>query len=205
MSQESRVGTMNLSRSRPHTESRRRGGEESSPRCVASTRPPRLRVSHFGHGSRTGSRSLLRTGHHGFHHVVEVEAAGLLARRKLAETLEPLPDIPGRGRDREHVIGEPALVSMPSSKARSKGSMRRFVSMGARSFSNGSIQTFKAVSVLHQERDLPIAIAQRRHAAVVRPVDELLARPGSRPLERRGKVVPVEVHLVGSLRRSYDP
>jgi hypothetical protein len=57
MIHESCVGTVNLPRSRPHAEARRRGGEESSPRCVSSPRPPRLRVSHSGHGSWVGSMS----------------------------------------------------------------------------------------------------------------------------------------------------
>ena len=44
---------------------------------------------------------------------------------------------------------------------------------------------------------LPVAVAQRRDAAVVRPVDELLARPFALALERGQQVVAVEVDLVG--------
>jgi hypothetical protein len=40
------------------------------------------------------TRSLVTRGFgHRFHHAVEIEAAGLLARRELAEALQPLADI----------------------------------------------------------------------------------------------------------------
>ena len=42
-----------------------------------------------------------------FHHAVEVEAAGLLARRELLEALQPLADIGAGGRKHEHVIDPP--------------------------------------------------------------------------------------------------
>ena len=35
----------------------------------------------------------------------------------------------------------------------------------------------QALGLLLEERDFVVAVAQRRHAAVIGPVDELLARP----------------------------
>ena len=77
-----------------------------------------------------------------FHHVVEAESAGLLARRKFAEALQPFADIGRRGRDHEHVLYPPVVVAeMLSYSARSNGSMRKLASIGARSASNGDRQT----------------------------------------------------------------
>ena len=68
--------------------------------------------------------------------------------------------------------------------------------MGARSAVNGS-STRPAHGVLPQERDLPVVVTQRRDAAVVGPVNELLAGPFGLTLERGYQVVAVEVNLVG--------
>ena len=46
-----------------------------------------------------------------FHHAIEVEAAGLLARRKFAEALQPLPHIRAGRCNREHALEVPALVA----------------------------------------------------------------------------------------------
>ena len=50
---------------------------------------------------------------HRFHHAVEAEAAGLLARREFAEALQPLRDVGPGGREREHAIGHPLRVANP--------------------------------------------------------------------------------------------
>ena len=48
------------------------------------------------------------------------------------------------------------------------------MSIGARSGVNGFRQT-SILMLLHQEGDLPVVVAQRRDAAVVGPVEKLLA------------------------------
>ena len=48
---------------------------------------------------------------YGFHHAVEVEAAGLLSRGKLVEALQPLADIGAGGREHEHMIHPPCVVA----------------------------------------------------------------------------------------------
>jgi hypothetical protein len=55
------------------------------------------------------------------------------------------------------------------------------------------------VGVLPQEGGLPVAVAQCGDAAVVRPVDELLARPRSLAFESGQQVVAVEMNLVGRI------
>ncbi len=61
------------------------------------------------------------------------------------------------------------------------------------------------LSVLAQEGRLPVAVAERRDAAIVGPVDEILARPRCSALERRPEVVAVEMHLVSGPCRSCGP
>src|SRR5438034_11833474 len=50
--------------------------------------------------SSSSVASLMRRGHL-FHHAVEVEAAGLLARWEIAEALQPLRDVAPGGREHE--------------------------------------------------------------------------------------------------------
>ena len=138
----------------------------------------------------------MRLGHR-FHHAVEVEAAGLLARREFAEALQPLPDVGARRREHEHVLGEPLVVAMPSYSARSKGSHAQIAEQGGAQLFEGLYPDVQSVGVLPQEGDLPLVVAQGCNAAVVGPVDELLARPFALTLERRKQVVAVEVDLVG--------
>jgi len=52
---------------------------------------------------------IARAPGHRFHHAVEVEATGPLARWKLAEALQPLPDKGRCGSNREHTFQIPAL------------------------------------------------------------------------------------------------
>ena len=63
----------------------------------------------------------------------------------------------------------------------------------------------QAFGVLLQERGFPVAVAQGRDAAVIGPIDELLARPFALALERRHQVVAVEMDLVGACRRWSCP
>jgi hypothetical protein len=56
-----------------------------------------------------------------------------------------------------------------------------------------------SMSILSQERGLPVVVAQRRDAAVVGPVEEFLARPLGLFLERVYQVVAVEVVWLGVL------
>ena len=111
------------------------------------------------------------------HHPLQVEAARLLARRELAEALQPVADIGGGRGDQEHPLEHTSAGSpwRPPRSARSNGSVRRLVSAGARSSSNGVLPDAQALGVLPQEGDLPVVVAQRRDVAVVGPVEELAA------------------------------
>ena len=78
---------------------------------------------------------------HRLHHPIEVEAARLLARREFAEALQQLADVTCCRSDDSHMLYEPAIVTIASYSARSNGSMRKLVTIGARSSSKGCSQT----------------------------------------------------------------
>ena len=130
-----------------------------------------------------------------FHHAVEVEAAGLLPRRELAEALQPVADDrppPGRSGTSARCTSAGSPWRSPPRRART-GPCAGWSAAGARSSSNGSCQTPRPCGVLPQEGHLPVVVAQRRDAAVVGPVEELAARPvglaperGQRGRSRRG-------------------
>ena len=71
--------------------------------------------------------------------------------------------------------------------ARSKGSVRRLKSFGTRSAMNGSAQiSQRAARALLHEHELPVVEAQGDQVAVVREVDEALARALSSSPVRNG-------------------
>ena len=74
--------------------------------------------------------------------------------------------------------------------------MRRLVSVRRAQRRERLLPDFQTLGLLLQEGDLPVVVAQRGHAAVVGPVDELLPRPRGLAAQCRPEVVAVEVHLV---------
>ena len=84
--------------------------------------------------------------------------------------------------------------------------MRRLKSFGTRSSTNGSCQTSKPSARCSRKIDLPVVVAQGRQAAVVGPVEELLARRlGRFALEERQQVVAVEMDLEGPVADLCSP
>ena len=108
-----------------------------------------------------------------------------------------LRDVAARRGDGEHVIEVPALVADgvlglgPLERIHQQVGQRRRTQRR-----EGLEPHVHALGFLFQEGDLPALVAERRDAAVVGPVDELLARPLGLATEGRTEVVAVEVHLV---------
>ena len=57
----------------------------------------------------------------------------------------------------------------------------------------------QAFRLLLQKGDFPVAVAQGGNIAVIRPIDEFLARPFTLTLERRSKIIAVEVDLISAV------
>jgi hypothetical protein len=52
---------------------------------------------------------------------------------------------------------------------------------------------------LLQEGDLPVFVANGSNIAVIRPIDEVVARPFAFALERRPKIIAVEMDLISAV------
>src|SRR5512147_595764 len=126
---------------------------------------------------------------HRLHHAVEVEAPRLLAWRELAEALEPVGHVGAGGRDEEHALEVPALEAH---RVLLLGTLERIhAEVGdQRRAQHGErlLPHLEPDPFLLEERDLPVAIAERRDAAVVGPVEELAAGPRRLAAERRSEV-----------------
>src|SRR5207247_1027390 len=134
---------------------------------------------------------------HRFHHAVEVEAAGLLARREFAEALKPHRNVAPRRCQREHAPRGPIRVTHGVIIGALKGIHAQIGQHRPAQFLERGLPHLKPMGVLPQKGHLPIVVAQRRDAAVISPVEKLLARPRAFALERRQQVVAVEMDLEG--------
>ena len=131
---------------------------------------------------------LLGPAHHRLHHPIQIEAARLLSRRELTEALEPATDVSPRRRDHEHVLEVPALVA---DRVFFFGALERIHSQvgdhRSAQLRERLLPDLEALAFLLEEGDLPVLVPQRGDAAVVGPVNELLARPGTLATQRGAK------------------
>ena len=132
-----------------------------------------------------------------FHYVIKVEAAGLLARREIAEALQPFADISAGGREHEHVIHPPSVVADafmlgPLERIHTQiGQHRRTQYL---EWLSPDVNSF---GVLFQECDLPVVVAQRSDVTVVGPIEKIMARPLGLSLERGQQIVAIEARPPG--------
>src|SRR6185312_12864482 len=115
----------------------------------------------------------LGTRRHRLHDAAEIEAAGLLARWKLLEALQPLPDIGRSRRIRKHVLNPPALIAH---RIFLSGTLKRVHTQVGQQRCAEFIERLlphpHAFRLLLQESDLPVLVASGSNVAVIRPVDE---------------------------------
>src|SRR5690242_13162261 len=102
----------------------------------------------------------LGTRRHRLHDAAEIEAAGLLARWKLLEALQPLPDIGRSRRNRKHVLNPPALIThrifLPGTL---EGVHAQVGQYGCAKLVERFLPHFHAFRLLLQESDLPVLVA----------------------------------------------
>src|SRR5215469_14486335 len=90
---------------------------------------------------------------HGLQYTAEVEAPGLLARRKFTETLQPLPNIGCRRGKNEGVVDKPAAVVYALIFSTFEGITSQVGDDGGTQFHKRLPPDFEAVGILSQEGD----------------------------------------------------
>lgn len=110
----------------------------------------------------------------GLRHLIEIEAAGLLARRELLEALEPLADKTSGWSDHVHMLNESAVILHGDFM----GMFERIHAQVGQHRSTERHEWFlpdtQAVVVLTPDGGHSVAITQGSNAAVSGPVDEFL-------------------------------
>jgi hypothetical protein len=124
------------------------------------------------------------------HDLVQVERAWLHAWREFLEALEPLPDVRGCRGERVHILDVPAPVVHPDVLAQLERIHAQVGQHGGTHGGEGFLPDVKPVMVLAEKGDLPVVVAERRDAAVVGPVDELVARHLPSPLNAGSRLYP---------------
>src|SRR5208283_840552 len=117
------------------------------------------------------------------HDAVEVEAAGLLTRRKFAEALQPIGDVTTGGGHNEHVVDVPMVVIHGLVLGAFERITTQISEQGSAQFGKRLGPNMHAFGVLAKEADLPLVVAEGGHVAVVGPVKELFAGPIALALE----------------------
>ena len=91
----------------------------------------------------------------------------------------------------------PALVTHADVGSEFEGIHAKVGDHRCAQFLKGLEPHIHAVGVLLEKSDFPVLVAQGGHAAIIRPINKLPARPGVFAFERGQKIVAVEVHFVG--------
>ena len=132
-----------------------------------------------------------------FQHLVEREAADLLARREFLERRQELPDVLLRRHEQEDVLDPPLLVAHAIVVGRLERIGAQVEDLRQAQRHERFLPDIEAVRALLGEDDLPLVVAQADQRAVVVEVEELVARAGRFAGQRIGDVVAVEMDLEG--------